>query len=425
MISESPSHLSAGYSNKIKTALLCFIAISPSLGTAVAALGRLLLYLWGLGALLASLRGKEKSKAWPVNKPITGIILIACFFYALSTLWSLVDLSEAWLAWSSYARLITIPLMYYLIKNSTQGFLVLRAFTFTQVFACLSSWLLVFGFHPPWISAVAPAETFTAYGTYIEQSVCQAAMVGILWFKRDSILGPKGKPIAFVIIIASILLVFVYLPGRTGHLAMLGVIALACIHAVPNKLRPLALLAPLFAAAALLLFSPNIQQRSVSVQQELASFYNSNNISTSVGTRLHFWAISTKGIIENPVIGVGAGSWKIEYRRQVETGSHSGAVSIANADNPHQEFFIWGVEGGLIGLGLLFAVLLAVYKQSGHLQDSDAWALRAMLLVLTISCLFNSILHGIGIGDFFCVGIGIILSLSVGKCSPVNLPKEK
>lgn len=424
----SPNQVESEGLSRLKLPLLCFIAVSPSLGTAVAALGRLLLYLWGLSALITSLSEKKENRTWRVNKPVTIIILIACGYFALSTAWSQVDGQSAWTAWSRYARLITIPLMYYLIKNNKDGISVLRAFTGTQVFVCLSSWLLVFGIHPPWISAISPDETYASFGTYLEESIAQSVMVGILWFKRSTIFGPKGKPLALFAISCSVSLVLLFLNGRTGHLCMLGIIALACLRGLPAKKRLLALLAPVLAAGVLWVTSPSFQSRSATTYQELIKFRNTKTIDTSIGTRLHFWLISLKGIAAHPIEGVGAGSWKIEYQHQTESSIAGNQGSISNsiqgADDPHQLFMLWGVEGGLIGLALLAVTLTILSRQSRHLNDEDAWVLRAMVMTLVISSLFNSILHGIGMGDFFCVGIGIILSLGIDNDAKVQIPKN-
>jgi len=410
-----PKRFEIDHLRRVKLVLLCFISVSPSLGTAIAALGRLLLYVWGLSALLASIRNKQESNSWNINKPVTVAILLSCLFYASSTLWSQIDFGSAWVAWTRYARLITIALMFYLIEDRTQGLVVLRAFTFTQIFVGLSSWLLILGIHPPWISAIAPDETFASFGTYLEESIAQATMVGILWFKRDTIFGPKGKPFVIFTILFSMVLVLFYLNGRTGHVTMLGIVALACLHALPPKIRSLALLAPLLVAGILWISSPHFQQRSITTYEELSKFQNSNNIATSIGTRLHFWLISLQGIAAHPLNGVGAGSWKLEYQHQTESTSNAAPKSIPGADDPHQLFLLWGVEGGLIGLGLLIATLTVILRQSRYLVSSEAWALRAMVLALVLASMFNSILHGIGMGDFFCVGIGIILSLATRK----------
>ena len=201
---------------------------------------------------------------------------------------------------------------------------------------------------------------------------------------------------------------------------MLGIVALACLHALPRKLRGLALLAPLLAAGILWFSSPKFQLRSATTYQELIKFQHSNVISTSIGTRLHFWVISLQGMAAHPLNGVGAGSWKIEYQHQTESTGNITSNAIKGADDPHQLFMLWGVEGGLIGLGLLLATLAIVARQARYLVDSDAWTLRALVLTLGIASMFNSILHGICMGDFFCVGIGIILSLGSSNNSLVQ-----
>ena len=397
--------------NSVQLGLLCFIALSPSLGTAIAALGRLFLYVWVLGAMVLPYARCANDDTWRRLRPVTIAVVLVCFYFGLSTAWSLADWTEAWWSWSRYARLLAIPLIYYLITSRAQGRVVLRVFLLTQVFVGLSSWLLVMGIHAPWISAVDPDTAFASYGTYLEESIAQAATAGLLWFQRDSIFGPRARAWALVAALSSVLLVLFVLHGRTGQVAMIGVIALACLKALPRKIRPLGLLIPLLAASALWFTSPVFHQRGAAAYDEVLHFYQDEKIDTSSGIRLHFWTVSLKNIAERPVFGAGAGSWKYTYQQQTATLSQSGGKVIQGADDPHELFLLWSVEGGLLGLGLLIAGLATVLKQARHLSEPDSWSLRALVLVLVISNLFNSTFHYIGIGDFFCVGIGILLSL--------------
>jgi hypothetical protein len=73
------------------------------------------------------------------------------------------------------------------------------------------------------------------------------------------------------------------------------------------------------------------------------------------------------------------------------------------------------VEGGTIGLLCLIFTLIYVVKNSSYLPRQDTWSLYALLLSLLVSSMFNSTIYGIGNGDFFCVGIGILLSLAASK----------
>ncbi len=405
--------------NGLETAnfwLLCFIAVSPSLGTALAALGRLVLLLSALVAILLSIQRNKSSYAWLVHKPVTLTVLFACIFYATSTLWTLTDAVSAWWAWSKYARILTIPLIYYLIPNPSHGLIILRVFILSQVFVGLSSWLLIIRIHPAWISSVNSDHSLASFGTYLEESIAQAAIAGILWFKRDDILGSRGKAFAVALAGSSAILTLFFLQGRTGYIAMLGIFALASLQLLPKKLRLLTILVPILSVAVLFSTSTGFHNRSVTVYQEVIGFYESKNISTSGGTRLQFWAIALKGITAHPFTGVGAGGWKNEYQYQTELLDSDTLDPNHGADDPHQLFLLWGVEGGILGLSLLIVNLIMIIKHSCYLTKPDSWALGAFVLTLALASMFNSVLHGIGLGDFFCVGIGILLSLTNTDC---------
>lgn len=79
--------------------------------------------------------------------------------------------------------------------------------------------------------------------------------------------------------------------------------------------------------------------------------------------------------------------------------------------DPHQLFLLWAVEGGLIGLALLGASLVALASQARHLGAAEGRSLQALLLGLVVASLFTSSIYGIGMGDFFCVGLGLALAM--------------
>jgi hypothetical protein len=55
---------------------------------------------------------------------------------------------------------------------------------------------------------------------------------------------------------------------------------------------------------------------------------------------------------------------------------------------------------------------------SKHLAPPDAHTLQALVAALVISGMFNSMIFGIGMGDFFCVGFGILLAMHKGMLAP-------
>jgi O-antigen ligase len=395
--------------------LMFFIALSPSLGTAVAALGRLVLMLWALFVLLNPNKTHGNSEAWSINKPVTTSILLACFYMALSTLWSSADTERTWFSWTNHARLLTIPLMIYLLRDPAQGRQVLRVFIGTQIFVGISSWLLIAGYTPPWISGTYSETTFASYGSYLEESIVQATSAGLLWFQRDWIFGPKGRWFAIAIAISCVTLSAAFLKGRSGHMVLLTLSALIVFQALPKRVRWLALFAPFLVGVLLWFGAPNFKQRLMSVYTEAISFSQQANAASSSGLRLLYWKSSLQSYADSPILGHGAGSWNREFLNQLAKHPNPTVEPNHGSRDPHQLFLLWAVEGGAIGLLCLIFTLIYVVKNSTYLPQHDAWSLYALLLSLVIASMFSSTIYTIGNGDFFCVGIGILLSLAAAK----------
>jgi hypothetical protein len=83
-------------------------------------------------------------------------------------------------------------------------------------------------------------------------------------------------------------------------------------------------------------------------------------------------------------------------------------------------FLLWGVEGGAVGLSLLCASLLAMFAKSQQFARHDALSLQTILIALVVAGLTTSTIYGIGMGDFFCVGIGLLLSLGATQHGTTN-----
>ena len=144
------------------------------------------------------------------------------------------------------------------------------------------------------------------------------------------------------------------------------------------------------------------------VVQESSVYRQQGRVNSSSGERLLYWQTSLQAITERPLLGFGAGSWNHEFRRLLQDTTVQTPMDV---DNPHQLYLLWTVEGGVVGLACLLAALAWPLRQARHLASADAWALRTMVCALAVSGLFNSMIYGIGMGDFFCVGMGILLSL--------------
>lgn len=404
-ISIDKDNIDSGLS--LRLLLLCFIAVSPSLGTAFSALGRLFLYIAAACIFLLPTTGQQ-SESGKRFQYLTVLVLVTIGYMLATVAWSTVTLAESLHAWTRHARLLTIPILYMLIRNFAEGKAILQAFAFGQIFVVLSAWLLVVGINVPWATAAASKETYAVFGSYLEQSISQSILVAILWFARDWIFGPRGRWMAIFGAISTLVLTLGFLRGRSGHLVALTIIALAVMYELPRRQKWITVVIISIVMAFTLAGSKNFRDRMGSVGSEIAEYSEHTVADSSSGVRLYYWHVSILAAIEKPILGHGAGSWNQQYRR---LGSDKANPLTLSISDPHQLFLLWVVEGGLVGMALLGILFFYILLCSRALALPETRMLQTIVAALFVSGLFNSMIFGIGMGDFFCIGIGILLGM--------------
>jgi O-antigen ligase len=402
----SPHPLSSRL-DRARLGLLYFVALSASLGTAVSAIGRLLLYLAALVYLVGRASGRGRAPGTVLPPAMSWAVLLALVYMALSVLWSAVGPVEALWSWSRHARILTILILLCLIANLAEARAVLRVFVWGQLFVVISAWMLVLKLPVPWATG-AGQGSYAVYSSYLEQGISQAVLVALLWFQRDHVFGPRGRWLALGLAVATAVLTIGLMPGRSGHVVLLGVLTFALFHQLPQRFRWAVLLAPMLGVVLMFQLSTTFRERMTQVGSEVVMHRQGSAQETSSGARLEYWRASLQAITERPLFGHGAGSWNQAYLRL--KGPQVSSL-YDTASDPHQLFLLWAVEGGLLGLALLCAVLAALWRYGSGLAAADGHALQAMVLALVISGLFTSMIYGIGMGDFFCIGLGLLAAL--------------
>jgi O-antigen ligase len=89
------------------------------------------------------------------------------------------------------------------------------------------------------------------------------------------------------------------------------------------------------------------------------------------------------------------------------------------ADSPHQQYFLWWVEGGTIALLCLLGIFGAIYKDALTLEEPARHALITVLAVLCVISLMNSPLEGAGIAEYFCFVIAALLCVGTKPLQPL------
>jgi O-antigen ligase len=190
---------------------------------------------------------------------------------------------------------------------------------------------------------------------------------------------------------ANVLLV---VTGRTGQMALLLAWMIILWTSLPNRHRWLAVAVPVLLAAIVGLVSERMQERWRKAQTDVLALQQGPlKEENSLGFRIDAWQKSVQAVAEKPVWGHGVGAWNHAYEAQGGT--------IPKANDPHQQFLLWAVESGGVGVALFVGFLGLLWRNAQNLPWAARWGLRSALAIEVLTGLANSTLLGAGIGEFF------------------------
>jgi O-antigen ligase len=400
---------------------LCFAAVAVALPVGIVSLAKLFLFLFALTALSSGWWHKAV-QALP-STWTTKAILLALWVFAASLIWTIAEMSDALHAIEKHGKLLMIPILLSMIRSRREALIVLACFGAGQLLLLASTWLLVAGMPIPWaISREHVTEGSRAvFSSYLDQSIMTGVAAGICWHLRNLIPSRHSRAIAIGVVVIALTCIFFVFPGRTGHAVAIALVSLAIMWELPRRYRLGALLIPLVLLLALVATSSKVRGRLNAVSVEVQAFNQTGDTTTSSGTRLNLWQRSIQAMSERPWIGSGVGSWEMQYNRlqQKYVPTHQ-AIKV----NPHQEYLMWGVELGVLGIALLLGIILSIYRDSRAMLTADQRALQSSLLGLTVACLFNSSLYDALIGDYFCIVLGLLLALGMQSEPSISEPSK-
>ncbi len=391
----------------IRRALVCLAAASVGLPMAIISLSKALLLLGAIGAAF-----------WLRSQPAPGTplkslaapfaIVLALAGLAASFVWTDASLAQAGGAWAKHAKLLLIPVLLFMIRSPDDARLALLSFVAAQVFLLLSSTLLALQLPVPWATSNTALTEYAVFSSRLDQPIMGGVTAAVCWQLRHFAPGRWGRHLAMAVVLLALVNVFWVMSGRTGHIVLVALVSLAVFWELPVRWRLWAGAVPFVLLLGLALGSTSVRERMTGAAQELDSYTKIGDTNSSSGERLNYWRRSIESMVQHPLTGSGVGSWNAEYRR-LDQGR--GPVNAQNVRNPHQEYLLWGVEAGVIGMALLLNFFAAVYRDTLTMAAPVARASRSVLAALALACLVNSSLFDATIGDFFCVALGLLLAL--------------
>lgn len=396
---------------RARLALICLVAASVSLPISIISICKLLLLLGSLWVLLPPAFAKAPSPAagasiTALRTPIATLVALATM--AISLTWTEADLYTALNAWQKHAKLLTVPLLLLLIRSPREANMAMLAFLAGQAFLLLSSWMLVAGLPVPWATARGEMQGYYAvFSSRLDQPIMSSLSGALAWYLGMTTQRHGLRVALLVLSVLSFVHVLFVMQGRTGHVIALCMMSLIFIRHCASRHKLWLLLLPVL-LVGVVLGSPPLKHRMDEAVKEVVAYSQGVQTPSSSGERLNYSYRSLQAIDERPWLGHGVGAWNLQYNR-FENGQ--GLAHTHKVMNPHQEFLLWTVEAGVLGLLALLGWLATIYRDARPMTPLGRRCVEAALLATVVACLFNSALYDAVIGDFLCVALALTMAL--------------
>jgi O-antigen ligase len=179
---------------------------------------------------------------------------------------------------------------------------------------------------------------------------------------------------------------FIGAPGRTAYLSFI-LLTPFMIYNLLGKRHLLKIAAIGLIIMTALFFSPIVQDTLKDTKAQIQSYYEGNP-NTPVGLRLHMWNGAIRIFLENPVIGVGTGGYKIAMKKY-ETPQL--LPECREFNQPHNSFLYMAVSYGIFGLISIFWLLFVFLRRGWiHRDKLVGFAILLFGMILVIGSLTDT-----------------------------------
>jgi O-antigen ligase len=373
------------------------VAVAVSLPWSTTATG-ILVVLWLLAVLptleLAAVRRE-------LGSPAGGLPVLLWGLAAVGMLWADVSWSERLGGFSSFHRLLAIPLLLAQFRRSEHGMRVLVGFCASVTGVLLLSWALVLFPALPWRA--------NDFGVPVKDYILQSEEFLICAFALLAVAFDRGRARHWSQVAGLVLLAAAFLANIgfviTGRTALLVIPVLVLLLGWWQfRWRGLLGAAIVFCvlSGAAFVESPYLRARLITSDDELKAFEATNEIN-STSLHMEFLRESLSFVESAPIIGHGTGSIAEQFRKAA--AGETGPASVASV-NPHNQVFAVAIQLGLLGTAVLIAMWVAhlmLFRGTGL----TAWLGLVVVTQNVVSSLVNSHLFDFTQAWLYVFGVGV------------------
>jgi hypothetical protein len=381
---------------RLAEGLAVAVAVSLPLSTSATSI---LVVLWLL-ALAPTLTWADLRRQ--LMTPAGGLPVLLTLLGIAGMAWSDVTLPERWGGVDSFLKLLVIPVLMAQFEKSGRGYRVFIGFLIACIGLLIASYLLTLYPHFPWKGS-------RDYGVLVKSYIAQSAefmlcAAVLLHMSIDAICTRRWRFAVATGVLGLAFLVDIFFVA-TSRTTLVVIPVLALVYAARRfgwKGFVATGVAGVVIAGALLASSTYLRHRVIGVFVETENF-ETKALRTSSGERITFWTKSIAIIRDAPLIGHGTGSITDQFRKAAvgETGARADVST-----NPHNQTFAVGIQLGLLGIAVLWA-MWGAHVMVFRGPSLVAWIGLALVVQMIVGSLFNSFLFDFTEGWLYVFGFGV------------------
>jgi O-antigen ligase len=362
----------AVYRTCVETVALATVATIPWSTSATS----ILVPLWAVMAI--------PTLSWPALRAETrrarsALPVLLALLGVAGLLWSEADWHGRLDGVDSFARFLLLPLFAVYFQRS--GLATKALATFLASCGIILVISLAAHLYPPvtfWRPGYPVVPFKDATTQSLEFALCAFGLIALVLFK------PAGRSVDVLAAVLAVLFLvdIVYVAtSRTELVAIALTLPVLAVRRWGVRGLIAGVVAVALAGAVAWYSSENLRARISHGFWEYQR-YETMNQGTSIGARLEFWRRSLLIISQAPLFGHGTGSIEHAFAATAESGpqwigtSHEVGTHVARAmvtPNPHNQTFAVGIQLGLLGIAVLYAMWLC-----------QLWSFRGPGLVNTL-----------------------------------------
>jgi O-antigen ligase len=322
--------------------------------------------------------------------------------YAVGISYSSTSSHAAFAFGAKYHKLLFIPMIASVLHDDKLRKLALNVFLGASLVILALSYL-------KWLGVPMPGHHVGAQGNVIFKGrIAHNIFMSFAMYLmiHKALTTSRGMRLIWIILsLFAFLNILFLVNGRTGQITMAVLASWFIVETWGIKKLSYCLMLGLITLTTLQVIHKLPNSRYTNFQQEAEG-----GVTTSAGARLAMYKSTLILVKRHPLFGGGTGSLEHEYKSLAES-QHSTMVKVTN---PHNQYLLTTQELGVVGLICLLWMWLTHWRTSYRLSSSDyGFALRGLVITITVGSLFNSLILDASEGQFYCVLVGVLLSAYV------------